>query len=249
MIKITVTGSSSSGNNYIIESNGEILVLELGCSFSKILSSLKFDVGLKKVVGCVVSHCHKDHFNIKTAEAFKSYGFSIYGNGDVCNIFPYCTELKSHSTVKIGTFSINPFILEHSAVNFGYSIICPSGERIIFATDCSDIPYVFKDGADVFLVEANHDNETIEKCSLDGCDITSNFQSHMNVEDTIEFLKRNYNYKSKKVVLIHLSSRYSDEKEYIHMVKTKTPFTDVSVAHSGDVFNILDDFDYGEKHE
>ena len=246
MVKITVTGSSSSGNNYLIESGGEILIIELGMKFSEILGSLKYDIGLKKVVGCIVSHFHGDHFNKKTAESFISYGFLIYGNSELCERYPFCTEISKNSMKKIGRFEVRPFPLEHTAMNYGYCITCPTGERVVFATDCNSIPYDFRNGAEIFLVEANHDEAMIEKSIIEGEDVTSVFQSHMDIEDTVEFLNRNFSGKAKKVILIHLSARYSDEKLYIEKVKKETPFTDVSAAHKGDVFNIYDDFDYGE---
>lgn len=51
-----VNASGSKGNSYAIESNGEILLLELGISMDKILKSIDYKLG--KVVGVLVSHSH-----------------------------------------------------------------------------------------------------------------------------------------------------------------------------------------------
>lgn len=55
-VRIKTTCSSSSGNNFIIESNDEILVLELGCSYQDILKTLEYNLGYRRVAGCLVSH-------------------------------------------------------------------------------------------------------------------------------------------------------------------------------------------------
>lgn len=51
-----VNSSGSKGNSYVIESNGEILLLELGISIDKIMKSINYR--LDKVVGVLVSHSH-----------------------------------------------------------------------------------------------------------------------------------------------------------------------------------------------
>lgn len=52
--RLKVLGSSSKGNCYILDSNGEIIIIELGLSFAEILKGLNYKIN--DVAGCLVSH-------------------------------------------------------------------------------------------------------------------------------------------------------------------------------------------------
>ena len=54
MAILNVINSGSSGNAYILESNGEKLLIELGVAWKDILKSLNYKIN--DVAGCLVSH-------------------------------------------------------------------------------------------------------------------------------------------------------------------------------------------------
>lgn len=55
MSKLTVLGSSSKGNGYLLECDGEILIIEAGWSYEKVvLPAINWEGG--RVVGCLASH-------------------------------------------------------------------------------------------------------------------------------------------------------------------------------------------------
>lgn len=54
--KLKVVGSSSSGNSYVLDCNGEVLLIELGLKWNDILRGLNFNI--RNVVGVLVSHSH-----------------------------------------------------------------------------------------------------------------------------------------------------------------------------------------------
>lgn len=55
MSKLTVLGSSSKGNGYLLECEEEILIIEAGLSYKNtILPAINWEGG--RVVGCLVSH-------------------------------------------------------------------------------------------------------------------------------------------------------------------------------------------------
>ena len=58
-MNITVVGSSSSGNGYIINTDSGTLLIECGMKLTKTEEALKYD--LSDVVGLLVSHEHGDH--------------------------------------------------------------------------------------------------------------------------------------------------------------------------------------------
>lgn len=55
MAILNVISSGSQGNAYILESNGEKLILELGVAWKDILKGLNYKI--EDVAGCLVSHC------------------------------------------------------------------------------------------------------------------------------------------------------------------------------------------------
>lgn len=57
MATLNVVGSGSKqGNTYILETEDETLILDLGCKWNDVLKSLNYKID--KVVGVVVSHAH-----------------------------------------------------------------------------------------------------------------------------------------------------------------------------------------------
>lgn len=141
----------------------------------------------------------------------------------------------------IGGFRVQPFDLEHSVRNYGYVIDCPSGERILFATDCTGIPYNFKN-INIFMCEANYDMETVIDEVAGGDNVVSGFQNHMNIEDTVDFLKRNYTANCLGVLLIHLSSTNSNEEAFISRIKEELGISCVEAAHPGQSYEYKEDF-------
>lgn len=55
MAKLKILSSGSIGNAYILECNGERLLLELGVRWQEILKGLNYKLG--NVVGALCSHC------------------------------------------------------------------------------------------------------------------------------------------------------------------------------------------------
>ena len=58
-MKLNVLGSGSDGNTYLVDCDGDVLILDCGISLKETKIALNFD--LSKVVGCFISHNHADH--------------------------------------------------------------------------------------------------------------------------------------------------------------------------------------------
>lgn len=56
MAKLKVLGSSSQGNCYILDCQGESLIIELGLPWKEILKGLNYREGFERVRGCLTSH-------------------------------------------------------------------------------------------------------------------------------------------------------------------------------------------------
>ena len=70
---ITILGSGSFGNGYVIQNKSEALILECGVNYKHAVEALKGNVS--KVNGCLVTHSHYDHagFIQQYARAFTPF--------------------------------------------------------------------------------------------------------------------------------------------------------------------------------
>lgn len=140
----------------------------------------------------------------------------------------------------IGEFIVQPFEVAHNVPNYGFLIETPSGERIVFVTDAIECKYRFKD-IDCIMVECNHDDETLLE-NLEEDEVSqSHPENHLGLSDCIAFCKANMNPHLKQVVLIHLSHQNINETYAMKQVSLAVRHVLVSVAHSGDTFNIESD--------
>lgn len=209
-MKIHCIGSSSSGNCYVIESLGQKLIVELGCAFKEVLKAIDYD--LTSVAGCLVSHRHSDH----TAYVPKAleYQIPVYGNRDVVDKYPYVNLLTLNFRYSVGKFKIQCLEVPHNAPCYAYIIDCPSGERILFATDLNYFKYRVK-GCDVIMMECNYSKDIIVDKMVDGKDIRSQSENHLELNNCIKALYNNVCEKTKAVMLLHLSNGLSNEQEFI----------------------------------
>lgn len=56
-VALHIISSGSIGNNYILDCNGEKLILELGVQFKRTLQALSYN--LENVSGVLISHAHR----------------------------------------------------------------------------------------------------------------------------------------------------------------------------------------------
>lgn len=235
---LTTIGTGSSGNCYILDCNGEKLILELGLPWKQILRTMDFK--LDGVVSCCVSHIHKDHaFAVPNA---LSYGLKVFAPRSVCDIYPKCTPVYHAKRYKLGGYTIMPLKVPHGDCEecMSYYIELPDGQTMLFATDLSDFPYNIK-GINTIMLEANYGEELIIDRLCNGSDIRSSFNAHMEINDTIRIIKRLNNPNLNKVVLIHLSDGNSDERMFKDKAFAETGVR-CEIASAGDIFflNISD---------
>ena len=244
MTEITICGSSSSGNGYLLKSGNEILVLELGCKFMDYVEQLNMEE-LKNVTACVCSHRirHTDHLNPSTAKEFIRRGIQVWGGEDVAREAdlptPYLMLMLDKAT-KIGNFIVKPFPVPHNVPNYGFLITTPTKERIVFITDTTGVPLRFKD-VNCIMIECNHDDDTLLD-NLDRHEVSmSHPEYHMGLEECCNFCKANISYSTKEVILIHMSHTNINEDYAVKTVRDFCGFSSVSVAHKGYRYNIDND--------
>ena len=235
---LTCISTGSVGNSYILDVNGEKLILELGVRWKDILSTL--DYRLDNVVACICSHRHVDH--IKSVPNALSYGLPVYSSADVASIYPKVKVLEPMKKYTIGGFKVLPLSVPHGyCPNLAYHITMPDGQTLLFITDAERFPYNIK-GCNHLLIEANYSEELILD-SLGNVDILrSHSQYHMALTECISAVKRLRHGGLQSVILIHLSSGLSDENMFKDRFKSELGI-DVWIAEKNLRF-ILDKQDF-----
>lgn len=238
-MKLTVFGSSSSGNGYALEfNNGKLLLLEVGVPIERYLSVFPNRWG--DLIGCLISHEHKDH--VRFIRNYAEFGIKFYATQGTLEE----VRLKERHQLKVITngqlfnlseqISVFPFKVIHNAKDpSGYLIIDKeSDESLLFITDSAYLEYQFT-GVNYFMVECNYIDEIADQNKLEANIVGSQF--HMSLKTCIEFLSHCDTQKTNKIILIHLSDKNSDEQKMIFEINKMTG-VDTVAALPGDVYEL-----------
>lgn len=218
-MKLKVLGSSSKGNCYLLQSQEETLVLECGIRYKDILKGLNFN--LKNVVGCLVTHEHKDHS--KSISDLMENGIHVFTSAGTIKALNLPESYKlipieSEKQIQLGGFTVLPFHTQHDAAEpLGFLIQHRGMGKLVFATDTYYIEYKFI-GLNHILVECNFDNEILSENIKKGL-IPKNLQnrlikSHFSLENVKGFLKASELDAVRDIVLIHLSDSNSNAAQF-----------------------------------
>src|SRR5574344_1012483 len=122
-MKLTVLGSSSMGNSYILQNRKEALIIEAGIKSKVVLQALDFNV--PNVVGCLVTHEHQDHAGYATdvaglhvsvfcsqgtLDAVKHRNEDAFAALSISSLFK---SVKAGEQFRVGGFTILPFNTVH----------------------------------------------------------------------------------------------------------------------------------------
>jgi phosphoribosyl 1,2-cyclic phosphodiesterase len=233
-MKLKILGSNSKGNCYILEGEQGKLILESGINFNKVKKALDFK--LNDVVGCLVTHDHKDHLGY--IDSILISGIQVYASKGTIG------ELKHHNinyvhsreTFNVGEFKILAFDSIHDTeepLNFLIENKITS-EKLLFITDSAYCKYKFKN-IDYLLVECNFKEsilqENVDKGILNNYIANRIRNTHMELE-TVKKLVSEYK-GLKKVILIHLSAKNSDPQLFKDELE-KTTGINTYIAMAGD---------------
>lgn len=163
-MKYKILKTGSSGNAVLLE-NG--LLLDCGVPFKLI------EPHLKKIKAVFVSHEHKDHMNISTLKRIHELrptvrflaGFWLKRYLDMRGIKKSNIDyLSPNKTYDYNLFKIIPFILIHDVKNIGIKILDKKNkEKVLYAVDTKKIDHIRAVNYDLYLIEANYDEEKLEQ--------------------------------------------------------------------------------------
>lgn len=177
---------------------------------------------------------HFDHTS-NLSKALK-YLIPVYSNKEVAAEHPLVKPLSTEYSYMIGGFKVQCLKVPHNALCYSFIIKCPSGEKILFATDLSKFNYKVS-GCDVIMMEANYDEDIIYEALARGEVVRSQSENHLEIKDCIEAVERCVDTNTQLIILLHLSDGYSNEKRFQKMVHKATGKR-VGIARSGQVYEI-----------
>lgn len=226
MITIQTLATGSTGNCYRISDGHSSLLLECGIAFKTIQRALKFETS--NIAGVLVTHEHKDHS--KAVKDVADRGLDVYmsaGTKGALSIEHHrIRSLTNKQTVKIGTWMVLPFDVQHDAAEpFGFLIANQDGDKLLFATDTYYIKYKFS-GLTHLMIECNYSqrilNGNVESGRVPEFLRNRVMQSHFSLENLLVFLKANDLSKVQEIHLLHLSDSNSDERLFKREVQAAT---------------------------
>lgn len=238
-MELTILGSSSSGNSYVIQSAREALVLEAGIDFQEVQRALGWNVS--KVAACLITHEHKDH--AARAHEFLQARIRVFTSaGTISKIQragafdPYLRAVKASEPFTAGRFQIIPFETKHDSEEpLGFYIYHPEMGTLLFATDTYYLPHTFT-GLNNIMIECNYSQEmledNIEAGKLPKLVRNRIVQSHMSLDNCMRTLIANDLTQVNNIVLIHLSECNSDPQDFQRRVREATGKT-VHIAQPG----------------
>ena len=204
-MKLKCLGSGSSGNCYLLEDNKEALIIEAGISFREVKRALDFNIF--KIVGVVVSHSHGDH--ARRCYEYENVGIPVFK--------PY-ESVTGRQLCTFGNFVIHSFSLIHDVPCCGFLINHPDMGYFLYASDTEYIKYRFAGSIapNYILVEANYSADLIDPGAENRTHVLT---GHMELQTTLEFLRKNRSPALQKVILCHLSSNNADPVGFEQEVK------------------------------
>lgn len=213
-MKLHIINSNSEGNCYLLTAeNGQTLMIECGVDFRKIQHALDYD--FTKVVGCLVSHEHKDHCKavdkvLRYTEVYSSscthseIGTEHHHNANFC---------MHNRPFSVGNYRVIPFSIKHDCIEpFGYLIQHHEMGICLFATDTYYLEHTFP-GLNQVIIEANYASDILERS--DKVFLQNRvMQSHMSLDTCKSTLQANDLTNVQNIVLIHLSNSNADGKRF-----------------------------------
>lgn len=230
MIKVRCLASGSSGNSYAVDDGKSVLLLEAGVKAKRIVAG--FSPVLSRVAGCLISHEHGDH--ACGAGELAGYGVDLYASEGTLEAIrssirhPYrCNVIRVGEQVQLGSWVVLPFETKHDAAEpMGFLLYSTAArEKLLFATDTYYIPNRFC-GLNVIMVECNYSPELLRENIAKGLVPESQrprlLQSHFGLQNVKDFLLANDLSQTRRIYLIHVSSRNGDKSLFEKEIRQLT---------------------------
>lgn len=256
IVKICILASSSAGNSALVATDRTRLLIDAGLSrreVSKRLSAVGEDIDCLDAV--LITHEHSDHVSGLASIAKRSKRpLPIYltqGTAesiDWGDTEPTLEVFQAGCSFTVGDFNIGSFTIPHDAVDPVCYTLSVYGIKIAVATDLgyvTDSLRVHLRGADVVMLEANHDLEML-RVGPYPWPVKQRIMSrrgHLSNQMAGEFVERDLDASVSTLILGHISE-HNNHPELVRGMGTKalrgrTLFTRLVVAEPGKQSEVL----------
>ena len=201
-----IIASGSKGNATIIKGKNNVILIDMGISFSRLEEGCK-EIGITPddIDAALFTHEHSDHINgLRFIPVRKQYALegTLPSQGHhVISLFdPFI----------VGDFVITPIKTSHDAVNPCGYVIEEGKTKLVYFTDTGVFPeinYPFVKNPDYLILECNHDIPMLLKTKRTA-ELKARILSdvgHLCNEDSALIAKEIIGNKTKEITLAHIS--------------------------------------------
>lgn len=162
-INYNIVSTGSQGNAVIIN---DIILIDCGVPFKALKPYYK------KLKLVLLTHIHSDHFNRRTIKRLaEERPLLRFGCGRwLAQPLVSCGAPKTNIDILdadvsngYGVCNVIPVQLVHNVPNFGYKIHFAKGGKMIYATDTNNLNGIFAYNYDLYMIEANYEDEDIQE--------------------------------------------------------------------------------------
>jgi phosphoribosyl 1,2-cyclic phosphodiesterase len=218
-MRLCVIGSGSSGNVLYAEAGDARVLIDVGLSGKETVRRLnEIGVDPASLTAVVLTHEHADH--AKGVSVFaRSYDLPVYASPrtrEACQFGRFADKIRfvdisSSEPFRIGGLEFYPFTVPHDAADqFAFTLESERAKAAI-VTDLGYITQLVCErvrGADVLIIESNHDVEMLKICPQYPWALKQRVLSkhgHLSNDHVSDFLQRDFDGKAEHIVLAHLS--------------------------------------------
>lgn len=240
-MKLSVLGSNSRGNGYVLEGAHEALAIEVGVRLSDYKKALGWR--LNKLAGALVTHEHNDHAGYMSE--FVKAGVRVYALPEALAAHgligkPFTHSINPRKSFKVGGFKCMAISVEHDCPCVAYLIEHADMGRLLFVTDTMSFNLRVPKLTHI-MMEANYADDILDKRIESGAVPPSMrprlLKSHLEISNTLKSLSYQDLSQVNEIILIHLSEGNSDETRFINDVKLMTG-KDIYAAKTGMTLDI-----------
>jgi phosphoribosyl 1,2-cyclic phosphodiesterase len=215
-LKISVLGSSSSGNCTFISTSKTRILLDAGLSPTQVAKRLKaIGESLESIDALIISHEHLDHIaglqGLLAKQAIPLY--ISQETSDVIDPKPNRSQveaIRAGHSFWLGELKVTPFTIPHDAVNPLAFTFEAEGIKIGHVTDLgymTELVIQRLKGCHIIVLESNHDLEML-KIGPYPWPVKQRIMSrmgHLSNEMTGRFFSEEFDGEAQHIVLAHLS--------------------------------------------
>ncbi len=215
-LKISVLGSSSSGNSTFISTNKTRILLDAGFSHAQTIKRLQ-TIGecLDNIDALIISHEHTDHTD-GLGSLLRQHDIPVYIAGATYEALQPAISCNKVEWIKAGQsfwlddLKVSPFSVPHDAADPLAFTFEADGMKIGHVTDLGYVTELVVQklkGCDVIILESNHDLEMLKVGPYPWFvkQRIMSRQGHLSNEMTAKFITEAFDGQARYIVLAHLS--------------------------------------------